>query len=341
MDINDVLKEFKATQSGDYYILYCPQCGRKEAYCYIEDINHWLEDSSYRIPIRCNRLNKCGETSYLNDYLKDIKKTKNLKIKEKSNIQMTPQGVELLQTYCHYITFSVKGNTHHFNFDIRGISNDILKENGIIYNDKTFQHLINQEKTKHHFGNKYRGRNYLDRDIIIPIMNLEGYPERLLLRSTFHQDTNAKKKYKKEIQVMLIKKSLEIWNIKDAFDKEKNIIFVTEGVYDALSIKEVCQESEVGCIALPGVKKYKQLLRLIRNNPELKEKTFIFALDNDTAGKEYVLKIERDFAKENIEFMNFSVVPYKDCNQFLESHPKAMKFRIYKMIKKIQTCKIS
>ena len=51
MDINDVLKEFKATQSGDYYILYCPQCGRKEAYCYIEDINHWLEDSSYRIPI--------------------------------------------------------------------------------------------------------------------------------------------------------------------------------------------------------------------------------------------------------------------------------------------------
>ena len=119
------------------------------------------------------------------------------------------------------------------------------------------------------------------------------------------------------------------------------LIFVTEGVYDALSIKEVCQESEVGCIALPGVKKYKQLLRLIRNNPELKEKTFIFALDNDTAGKEYVLKIERDFAKENIEFMNFSVVPYKDCNQFLESHPKAMKFRIYKMIKKIQTCKIS
>lgn len=92
MDINDVLKEFKATQSGDYYILYCPQCGRKEAYCYIEDINHWLEDSSYRIPIRCNRLNKCGETSYLNDYLKDIKKNKEFENQRKKQYSNDTSG---------------------------------------------------------------------------------------------------------------------------------------------------------------------------------------------------------------------------------------------------------
>ena len=54
-------------------------------------------------------------------------------------------------------------------FDLRGISNETMKKHGIIYNQKTFQSLINQENTKKYFGDKYRHKSYEDRDIIIPI----------------------------------------------------------------------------------------------------------------------------------------------------------------------------
>lgn len=330
MEIYDVLKDLGASLLGDYYIMYCPKCGKREAYCYVDDIKKWIENPKHRIPIRCNRLNKCGEISYLNDYLKGIKKPTNIKMKEVKTIQMSSEGIKLLQTYCHYIIESVKCNTNGFDFTYRGISNQTFKNNGIIYNKDTFQQLINQESTKHFFGKKYRSANYLNRDIIIPIMNLDGYPERLLLRSTYYHS----EKYKKEVQVMLVKNGLEIWNIKDIFDKEKKKIFVTEGVYDALSIKEVCQNPNVGIVSLPGVKKYKKLIRLLKSHQEFKDKTFIIAFDSDEAGQDFLKNAVEDFSKADIKCKVMNLRPYKDANDFLIQNKSALKFRVYKTLLK-------
>lgn len=332
MSINNILKDLGAVQNGEYFILYCPACGKKEAYCYIDDINQWTSDHTHKIPIRCNRLNKCGKTSYMNDYLNKETEVKDIKIKSKNPIQMSYDGVSLLQTYCKYIVDAVHCNTEGFDFGLRGISNQTLKANGIIYNKKSFQSLINQEESKKYFGKKYRSKNYLDRDIIIPIFNTEGIAERILLRSSYYQEKN----YKKEIQVMLKQKGCEIWNIKDLTDTDKEIIFITEGVYDALSIKEVCHNPKVGVISLPGVKKYKKVLHFIKKHPKSRNKIFILACDNDVAGNETMDKIKKEFEDEEIHYDVLNLEPYKDCNEFLQKNRTALTLRIHKIIHRRQ-----
>lgn len=327
MSINNILKNLGAVQNGEYFILYCPACGKKEAYCYIDDINKYKANHKHKIPIRCNRLNKCGKTTYLNDYFKDediIADSR--KLVEKTNpIQMKLEGIQLLQKYCKYIVYSLNCNTEGFDFGFRGISNETLKNNGIIYNKKMFQSLV---ENKELFGKKYRSKNYQNRDIIIPIFNTEGIAERILLRSSYYQEKN----YKKEIQVMLKQKGCEIWNIKDLVDINKDIIFITEGVYDALSIKEVCQNPKVGVISIPGVKKYRKILQFIKKNPINKNKLFILACDNDAAGNEIMEKIKKEFENEGIHYDVLNLKPCKDCNELLQKNRTALTLRIYKIL---------
>lgn len=324
MNINEVLEKLGASNRGDYFLMYCPKCGKREAYCYIDDINKWKDNHSHRIPIRCNRLNKCGEVSYLNDYL-DENISMDIKIKEKNPVKMDPKGVQLIQSYCHYVIDILHGNTNGFNFDIRGISNKTLKENGIIYNQKTFQSLINQEKTKDYFGDKYRHDSYSDRDIIIPILNKDGIPERLLLRSSYKKADN----YKKEIQVMLVRRGIEIWNLQDLFGNNP-VLFVTEGVYDALSIKEVNPDCAV--VALPGVGKYKQLLRIMKT--EKIKKSIVFCFDSDEAGQKYIAKAKEAFAKEKIAVYSLNIEG--DCNEMLQNDREGLRKEVERVLDEIE-----
>lgn len=324
MKINDVLDKMGASNRGDYFIMYCPKCGRKEAFCYIDDIQKWNKDHSHRIPIRCNRLNKCGHVTYLNDYLDAEKNIEQFHIQQKNPIKMNKEGVILLQTYCRYVVNTLHGNTKGFDFDIRGISNKTLKGNGIIYNHKTFQNLINQEKTKQYFGDKYRHNNYSDRDIIIPILNKDGIPERLLLRSSYKKDDS----YKKEIQVMLVRRGVEIWNLQDLY-RDNSIIFVTEGVYDALSIKEVHPDCAV--VALPGVRKYRQLLRIMKNEKIMK--SIVFCFDDDKAGKESVARAKEVFSRENIPV--YSIDIQGDCNEMLQKNRGQFEKKITEVLSEI------
>lgn len=319
-DINDILKDLGARQQGDYYILYCPHCGKREAYCYISDMIKWQKDNKHLIPIRCNRLNKCGQISYLNDFFDKEEMSQKFEIKEESPIQMSKEGITYLQKFCKYVIQDIHCNTNDFNFDLRGISNQTLKDNGFIYYKGTFQKII--ESKPELFGDKYRSANYLDRDIIIPIMNKDGIVERLLLRS-LNQKTKQKS-YKKEIQVMLKKRGMEIWNVKDIYNDSKEIIFITEGVYDALSILEVNDNPKVGVISIPGVRKYKQILQILHKFPKGKEKTFVFALDNDLAGIETKKKAIKDFQENNIKTLEFHLKSFKDCNEFLQEDRKGL-----------------
>lgn len=327
MDINQVLDNLKATSNGEYYLLCCPHCGYKEAYCYIDDIKKWGENHSHKIPIRCNRMNKCGKVSYLNDYLKEVNTNTPLKIKESNPVQMSVEGVHLLQKFGKYVVEALYCQTEDYNFDLRGISNKTLKENGIIYYKKMFESLINQENTKKLYGDKYRSNSYKNRDIMIPILNVDGVPERFLLRSK-----KPSPDAKKEIQLMLVKKGLEIWNIKDIL--EHKVVFVTEGAYDALSIKEVCPQT--GVIALPGVNKYKQLMKFIKKYPGSERNTFIFAFDNDEAGVEFMNRVINDFNKEKIKNITMSFYKYKDCNEYLNQDKEGFSSKVNKIYKTAQ-----
>lgn len=305
LQINDKLKDLNATFKGDYWIVCCPTCGHKEAFIYLDDVEKAKENPKYKIPIRCNRLNKCGAKNYLED----------IQIEEIPKIS-TQDIIGISENAIIKINSLAKLNHLLIGFDMdwRGISNNTLKQNGIIYLRKG---LIDFMKScgKNAFDEKFfLKRCYQDRDLIIPIQDYDGNCQRLLLRSTKTLDDNMHK----EISMRLYKKTSEVWNRKDLIDPEIHCIFATEGVPDGLSIKEVSQN--IGVISLPGVKKYKQIFKEIDTHKnELKDKKIIIAFDNDDAGKKYMEKFQEGLEERNIPFETFNLCGYKDMNEFLQA----------------------
>lgn len=313
MNLEEVLKKLNATLLGDYYTLICPKCGKKEAFLYLDDLYKYKQDSTHKVAIRCNRLNKCGEITYLNDLL-NLTEKKELNLPTpKSSIQINNRGIELIEKFINYSLFSINCNYKDFDFDIRGISNETLKNNGIFYYSKKFESIVDSNLGKKCFSDKYRIKEYKNRDIFIPILNYENKVERILLRS---KEQGEQKK--KEIQLKLKDRSIEIWNIKALINKEK-YVFITEGVYDALSIKDV--DPNVDALSLPGVRKYKQLVKEIdKNIDKCKNKIFIIATDNDKAGHEYAKKLEMELKNRNLRVSILDLRQYKDVNDFLQKN---------------------
>lgn len=328
INLESLLNDLDATLAGDYYILRCPVCGKREAYLYLDDIKKYYENNNHQIPIRCNRLNKCGETSYLND---NIQIQIDTLPKQKPTVQIKEEGIQLIQKLVNYYCHTLNGNSSDFDFSIRGISNKTLKQNRIIYLKKEFANIINTPHTAPLFSNKYRTPNYDNRDIFIPLFNYSNECERILLRS---KDPSPEQK-KKEIQLMLIQGGIDIWNIQDLIRDDINYIFITEGVYDGLSFKEINQQ--FGVISLPGVKKYKKIIKEIKKNLNIcKSKKFIIATDNDKAGEEYSHKLEAELDALGIQHTAFDLKHYKDANEFLVKNKIGFMLSISKALKNLK-----
>lgn len=321
MNLSQLLKDLKASQRGDYYILICPKCGKKEAFLYISDIKKYKEDASHKIAIRCNRLNKCGKVTYVQDLnLTDSEIRINKMPPEKSSVQITDEGIKLIKTFVHYSVDTLKCNYKNFDFDIRGISNSTLKKNGIFYYSKCFENLVNSQNKC--FSKKYMAKNYKNRDIFIPIYDEKKELVRILLRST--KETPIK-----EIGLMLKQGSNEIWNLQDLLNPEKKQIVITEGVYDALSFKEI--DDELGVISIPGVRKYRQILKYLDEYEECRNKEYIIATDNDVAGEEVKEKLKKEIKKRNLKCKCFDLSKYKDANEYLQKNRLAFSLKVKKI----------
>lgn len=81
LDKENLLAELEPVERGDYYVLRCPECNQKEAYLYRDGL--W---------ITCNRLNNCGATTSIWDYLQ---KTKGLSNRETLELLARYAGVSL------------------------------------------------------------------------------------------------------------------------------------------------------------------------------------------------------------------------------------------------------
>lgn len=121
-------------------------------------------------------------------------------------------------------------------------------------------------------------------------------------------------KESKYIKIKGIKEPLyNKYYLQDNKSNEPAIIFITEGIYDTLSIEQAGGKS----IAIGGVG-YNKLVE------EIKESNgnyiFILLLDNDTAGKETANKLEKELNRLNISFIraNERLGKYKDTNDYLK-----------------------
>jgi len=92
-------------------------------------------------------------------------------------------------------------------------------------------------------------------------------------------------------------------------------IFITEGIFDALSLEEF----DYPAIALNSVENAKLLLETLNHAPEfIKSKTFILIPDNDNAGERLVGKLTEGFNKLGFMLKEFKIPSeFKDFNEFL------------------------
>ena len=121
--------------------------------------------------------------------------------------------------------------------------------------------------------------------------------------------------------------SIEIFNRRAL--KENQTVFVTEGIFDALSIIE----AGGAAIALNSTANRKKFIELLEK--EKSSATIILSLDNDAAGKEATEELKKSLARLNQKYLVADVCNgYKDANEALVKDYKAFEKAVQESIRK-------
>lgn len=159
----------------------------------------------------------------------------------------------------------------------------------------------------------YRGKEYkLPKSIVFPLRDIHGNLRGCWLR-------------------YLREKRFFIWMASDALQKywapktfkPNEPVFITEGIFDALSLMLLAKKSNV--VACLGVQPSVDLIGLIANNPQ-----WILALDNDEPGKKSTLRLLPTSPKYSIISPFKSILKdawyAKDFNEVLKNMPSPNDF---------------
>ena len=123
-------------------------------------------------------------------------------------------------------------------------------------------------------------------------------------------DDKVEKKYRKQNETGGGDAGIFGWR---ELQKNHDIVFVTEGAFDALSIMEAGRHS----IALNSAGNAEKLIRMLQEQPP-KETTFILCLDEDEAGQKASETLKEGMEKLNIRHITADICNgYKDPNEAL------------------------
>lgn len=303
--------------TGDYLIVECPSCG-SDAFIY--------KNNPYNI--FCNSKNSCGKVTPLTK-----PERRELELDESSEDE---KKVSINKDSRLFLSKFIKNTAKAFPFpeSIRSLSVETLRKYNITFLENGLKNFL--MKYKDNFK-EFSTKNSFNRDILIPIYGMDGEIDRILLRKKVPVKNELK-----EIQFkvnQLTENVNEIWNIQEIYSSEKKYIYLTEGVYDALSGYEV--NSNLIPVSLPGVGKWKQFSKIIKEQPDVFEgKVLLLAFDNDNAGKKYVEEFEKFLKTVEIDYEVIDFSPYsyqetengesvtyeiKDSNNFLEKDKENFK----------------
>lgn len=306
-DLEAALIELNASDRGRYYICECPECRRKEAFIYKNNMS----------VISCNRESQCGERMVLRFENEKSVNSIRLAAEKKSYPPLTPVQKEQLQHLTNYLArvqYTAKNDELVY---YRGMEKSVLRPFAL--------DLEKKEKVRHMFevGSELFQKDYqmndfmLKRNLVFPIYSEEdGQVERILLRSS---DRSLQPK---EIQ-LIVNPSKETKDFFVDIHQENAHIVVAESILDACSFRQL--DRDIGILALTGAAKTRQLCRYIAANKDtLKDKKFILAMDYDKAGAKAALEVIRTLKKESLRYEIFSFKEgYKqkgmtDPNEYLQ-----------------------
>jgi len=104
--------------------------------------------------------------------------------------------------------------------------------------------------------------------------------------------------------------SSDIWN-KDLLNNSSDVIYVTEGIIDSLSLEEI--DPNIKTLSINGVGNINSLVYAVKNNNF--KGTIIIAFDNDYAGREAGKKLKEELAKINVNSFSISLVANFDSDK--------------------------
>ena len=339
---------------GEYLIISCPYCGYKEAFVYKDAIQRAIENHNDSVFFQCNRLEKCGARGKIRIDLLDYKGAEKGEETPKKQ-RISEKGIQRINDLYQIRDWGLctesqvrrkidilekkvtvmRGGEWDLSIPdfekIRGISKETFLEADSCFWLLGFGFLVGSSNCESEAFLQKILASY-DRDLIFPIIDADGKVGRVLLRS-------SKKEMKpKEMQLKLKPGNCnEIWNMKDVVDPSKQIIFICEGVFDALSIKEMATQTglkNVGAVSMPGVAKIVKCLNTVKQvSPN---KTYVLAVDNDAAGNKY-----REIGAEHgrnigLKIRDFPIRKYKDLNEFLLGNPEGFKTYFVRKIRQFE-----
>ena len=329
--------------SGTYRFKHCPICGKGDHFNINTDKNLW------------NTFNNCGGGSIIDFYMSYFGADKQTAIRELCkdfNINFETKGAENMnkeniKTEVKQVSEQSAKTTKEI--DLTSIINNYYttKQNNYMYfverllknyeyDEKlitdNFNRLVSTNKflvgdPKEIFKNNLNlvpGLNNIDSyEYIIPVWE-NGKVVNCILRRNDKKSTEHNK-------TMNLKGSKVRFFNTDYLKQPGSFIFITEGVFDCLSIECLGYQS----ISLNSVNMVQKLIDLIRSyavdtvknekgeivketpNNYFKDTKFILALDNDKNGQSATRKLSEGLTNINID--NFSLTvesKYKDINEY-------------------------
>lgn len=111
-----------------------------------------------------------------------------------------------------------------------------------------------------------------------------------------------------------------IFNLKALYSNDVDVVFVVEGIFDAVSIIE----SEAQAIALNSTGNVRKLLEALEKKPT--KSTLILCLDNDDAGQRCTKELREGLNRLNISNITADICNgYNDPNEALQANREAFK----------------
>lgn len=111
------------------------------------------------------------------------------------------------------------------------------------------------------------------------------------------------------------KGSSDIWN-KELLNNSDDVIYVTEGIIDSLSLEVI--DPNIKTISINGVGNINSLVYVVKNSDF--KGTIIIAFDNDNAGIGASQKLKEELTKINVNSFSTTLIPnFDDCKDINEA----------------------
>lgn len=248
-----------------YKIVTCPNCGQREAFVYLGDIEKAHEKNFDTVYVKCNRRNECGFNGLMKieDIGSDFVTPGSIqKVRKKEDVErrMSERGKMAI----HFL--SKRKFSTPFSH-IRGISVSTLRNSPFSYVEETWGGFLDSGKVdmgdgkffefdkKVDFGPFYQSLHYRNRNIIFWVHDYKGNVSRLLMRST------DPKTFVKELQMVIPgdTEKYTLWNAYETMNgHHEGGVIACEGGYEGAVLLEAVEDKSIGVVALAGIGQVKR-----------------------------------------------------------------------------------